>query len=414
MAGNYDDRDGKIWMDGKLIDWREANVHILTHAMHYASSVFEGERAYGGKIFESRKHSERLHASAKLIDFDIPWTVDEIEAAKYETLRANGFEDAYVRAVAWRGSGPDMGVSAARNPVRLAVATWEWGAYYGDSKFKGAKLDISKWKRPSPETIPSAAKAAGLYMICTMSKHAAEAKGCSDAMMMDYRGYVAEATGANIFFVRDGDVHTPDPDCFLNGLTRQTVIAIEQGRYSPSLESAFRISRVFGVGPQELDRPIANHTPRRRRPFAPTPEICTLIATVRCVPGKENPAVMGMIVEGMVTMRLLMKALAMLSSVSTASSTRASRISPIAPSSSASPKIASSSRSVPVPMSRWVSIPTGGLTRSTVCAKRVSRSPSPPTIRRSSTPRWTTSMTGSVSRSPETRDSKSATLSSRR
>jgi len=225
MAG-YDDRDGKIWMDGALVDWRDANVHILTHALHYASSVFEGERAYGGRIFKSRAHSERLHFSAGQLDFEIPYTVDEIETAKREVLRANGLSDAYLRAVAWRGAGEDMGVASARNPVRMAIATWEWGAYYGDAKTRGARLDISKWKRPSPETIPCHAKAAGLYMICTLSKHAAEARGCSDAMMFDYRGYVAEATGANIFFVRDGEVHTPKPDCFLNGLTRQTVIGM--------------------------------------------------------------------------------------------------------------------------------------------------------------------------------------------
>ncbi len=226
MDGAYDDRDGKIWMDGKLVDWRDANVHVLTHAMHYASSVFEGERCYNGKIFKGRDHSERLRKSAQYLDFEIPYTVDEIEAAKYEMLQANGWTDAYVRAVAWRGAGPDMGVSAARNPVRLAIAGWEWGNYYGDAKMKGAKLDISKWKRPSPETIPVHAKAAGLYMICTMSKHTAEAKGCSDSLFMDYRGYVAEATGANIFFVKDGEVHTPMADCFLNGLTRQTVIGM--------------------------------------------------------------------------------------------------------------------------------------------------------------------------------------------
>ena len=226
MDGAYDDRDGKIWLDGKMVDWRDANVHILTHAMHYASSVFEGERCYNGKIFKGREHSERLRKSAQYLDFEIPYSVDEIEAAKYEMLKANGWTDAYVRAVAWRGAGPDMGVSAARNPVRLAIAGWEWGNYYGDTKMKGAKLDISKWKRPSPETIPVHAKAAGLYMICTTSKHAAEAKGCSDALFMDYRGYVAEATGANIFFVKDGEVHTPLADCFLNGLTRQTVIGM--------------------------------------------------------------------------------------------------------------------------------------------------------------------------------------------
>ena len=229
-TGAYDDRDGKIWLDGQMVDWRAANVHLLTHALHYASSVFEGERAYGGKIFESRKHSERLLESGRQLDVPIPWTVDQIEEAKYAALEANGLTDAYVRAVAWRGAGPDMGVASAGNPIHLGVAVWEWGAYYGDAKMKGAKLDISKWKRPSPETIPCKAKAAGLYMICTMSKHAAEAKGCSDALMMDYRGYVAEATGANIFFVKDGEVHTPKPDCFLNGITRQTVVGMLKER----------------------------------------------------------------------------------------------------------------------------------------------------------------------------------------
>ncbi len=236
MSAAYDDREGVIWMDGTLVNWRDANVHILTHAMHYASSVFEGERSYNGKIFRSREHSERLHNSARLIDFEIPWTVDEIETAKNQVLRANGLTDGYVRAVAWRGAGEDMGVASARNPVRLAIAAWEWGAYYGDAKTKGAKLDISKWKRPSPETIPCHAKAAGLYMICTMSKHAAEAKGFSDAMMFDYRGYIAEATGANIFFVKDGEVHTPTPDCFLNGLTRQTVIGMLKDRQIKVIE----------------------------------------------------------------------------------------------------------------------------------------------------------------------------------
>jgi len=230
MVGGYDDRDGKIWFDGKMVDWRAANVHILTHALHYASSVFEGERAYDGKIFLSEKHSQRLHRSAGMMDFEIPWTVEQIEAAKYEVLAANELSNAYVRAVAFRGAGPDMGVSSARNPVRLAIAAWEWGSYYGDAKFKGAKLDIAKWKRPSPETIPTAAKAAGLYMICTMSKHAAEAKGCSDAIFFDYRGYVAEATGANVFFVKDGEVHTPLTDAILNGLTRQTVIGMLKDR----------------------------------------------------------------------------------------------------------------------------------------------------------------------------------------
>ena len=224
MELGYDDRDGKIWLDGQLVDWRNAQVHVLSHAMHYASSVFEGERAYGGKIFKSRAHSERLLASGKLIDFEIPYSVEDIEAAKEAALQANGLSDAYVRAFAWRGAGPDMGVASSRNPVRMAVAVGSWGNYYGDAKMKGAKLDIAKWRRPDPATAPSQAKAAGLYMIATMSKHAAEAKGCSDAMMFDYRGYVAEATGANIFFVKDGEVHTPTADAFLNGITRQTVI----------------------------------------------------------------------------------------------------------------------------------------------------------------------------------------------
>ncbi|NRB20019.1 MAG: branched-chain amino acid aminotransferase [Rhodobacteraceae bacterium] len=229
MSG-YDDRDGVIWLDGEMVPWRDAQVHVLSHAMHYASSVFEGERAYNGKIFKSRLHSERLVKSAEALDMPMPYSVDQIEAAKDEALKASGLQDAYVRALVWRGSGEDMGVASARNPVRMAVAVWEWGAYYGDAKMQGAKLDIAEYQRPSPATIPVHAKAAGLYMICTISKHKAEAKGCSDALFMDYRGYVAEATGANIFFVKDGEVHTPLPDSFLNGITRQTVIVMLKER----------------------------------------------------------------------------------------------------------------------------------------------------------------------------------------
>ena len=229
-ASAYDDRDGFIWIDGSLVEWRSAKVHILTHALHYGSAVFEGERAYGGHIFKSEEHTRRLLASGMAMDIPIPYTVAEIERAKADTMRANALSDAYVRVLCWRGSGLDMGVASARNPIHLAVAAWEWGAYYGDAKTNGARLDISKWKRPSPETIPCHAKASGLYMICTMSKHAAEAKGCSDALMMDYRGYVAEATGANVFFVRNGSVHTPLPDCFLNGITRQTVVGLLRDR----------------------------------------------------------------------------------------------------------------------------------------------------------------------------------------
>ena len=226
MINAYDDRDGHIWMDGELVPWRNANVHILTHALHYGSSIFEGERSYNGKIFKSRQHSQRLIESGNLIDVPVPYSVDEIEIAKQKILEDSKLKEAYIRAICWRSSGEDMGVASQKNRVKMAIAAWEWGAYYGDAKFKGAKLDISKWKRPSPETIPSFAKASGLYMICSMSKHVAEANGCSDSLMRDYRGYVAEATGANVFFLKDGEVHTPLPDCFLNGITRQTIIGI--------------------------------------------------------------------------------------------------------------------------------------------------------------------------------------------
>lgn len=245
MAGAYDDRDGKIWMDGKLVEWRDANVHILTHGLHYASSVFEGERCYNGKIFKGHEHSLRLIESARLLDMPSPLSADEIDAAKEAVLKANGFENAYVRALMWRGSGTEMGVSAKGNPVRFAVAAWEWGAYYGDAKWEGAKLDVAKWRRPDPLTIPTSAKAAGLYMICTMSKHAAEAKGFSDALFMDFEGYVAEATGANIFFTKDGEVHTPLADRFLNGITRQTVIGL--------LKEAGVTVHERRIRPEELD-----------------------------------------------------------------------------------------------------------------------------------------------------------------
>ncbi len=261
MAGAYDDRNGVIWLDGEMVNWRDANVHILTHAMHYASSVFEGERAYNGKIFKSRLHSERLLKSGEYLDMPIPWTVDQIEAAKVETLKANNLTDAYVRVLAWRGAGLDMGVAAARNPVRMAVAVWEWGNYYGDAKYQGAKLDISKWRRPDPATIPCFAKASGLYMICTMSKHAAEAKGCSDAMMYDYRGYVAEATGANIFFVKDGAVHTPLPDAFLNGITRQTVIELLKARGIEVIERHIQAHELTGFEQCWLTGTAAEVTP---------------------------------------------------------------------------------------------------------------------------------------------------------
>ena len=222
---SYDDRDGWIWMDGEWLPWRDARVHVLTHALHYASSVFEGERAYGGVIFESRRHSERLKSSADALGFDLPVDLDTLDRVKMEAIERNELVDAYIRPVAWRGSEM-MGVSAQDNSIHLAVAVWNWGAYYGEARTKGARLDLAKWRRPAPDTIPCKAKAAGLYMICTLSKHEAERKGYSDALMLDYRGYIAEATGANVFFVKDGKVYTPTPDCFLDGITRQTVIGL--------------------------------------------------------------------------------------------------------------------------------------------------------------------------------------------
>ncbi|MEE9313192.1 MAG: branched-chain amino acid aminotransferase [Rhizobiaceae bacterium] len=231
MAGiPFDQLDGDIWYNGKFVKWADAQVHVLTHGLHYASSVFEGQRAYGGEIFELTKHSERLHKSANLLGFEIPYSVEEINQACKDTLVRQGLTNAYLRPVAWRGSEM-MGVSAQSNTINLAIAAWDWPSYFDpEEKMKGIRLDIAEWKRPDPATIPCKAKAAGLYMICTLSKHAAEAKGYADALMLDYRGRVAECTGANVFFTKDGVIHTPDPDCFLDGITRQTVIALAKKR----------------------------------------------------------------------------------------------------------------------------------------------------------------------------------------
>ncbi len=226
----FDKRDGYIWFNGELMPWSDAKVHVLTHGMHYASSVFEGCRAYGGEIFKLHEHSQRLVDSARILGFEIPYTVDEIDEACRAELAAQKLEDAYIRPVAWRGSEM-MGVSAQKNRINLAVAAWEWPSYFDpEQRQKGIRLDIAEYRRPSPETAPSDAKAAGLYMICTISKHAAEDKGYADALMYDYRGYVAEATGANVFFVKDGVIHTPIPDCFLDGITRRTVIDLAKAR----------------------------------------------------------------------------------------------------------------------------------------------------------------------------------------
>ena len=222
----FDDRDGLIWLDGQFVPWREAKVHVLTHGLHYASAVFEGERMYGGEIFELTAHTERLFKSAEILDFEIPFTVAEIDQACKDVCARNGLTDAYVRPIAWRGSEM-IGVSAQNTKIHVAIACWEWPSYYSPAeKAKGIRLCWAKYKRPSPETEPVHSKAAGLYMICTISKHAAEKAGYADAMMLDYRGYVAEATGANAFFIRDGVIHTPLPDCFLDGITRKSVIRL--------------------------------------------------------------------------------------------------------------------------------------------------------------------------------------------
>jgi len=229
-ATPFDQRDGWIWYDGQLVPWKDAKLHVLSHGLHYGSSVFEGERAYGGEIFKSTQHSERLKKSAQILDFEIPYTVAEIDAAKRLVLEKNGMTDAYLRPVAWRGSEM-MGVAAQANKIHLAIAAWEWPSYFDPAqKMKGIRIDMADYRRPDPATAPSTAKAAGLYMICTISKHKAERKGYADALMLDWQGRVAECTGANVFFVKDGVIHTPIADCFLDGITRQTVIELATRR----------------------------------------------------------------------------------------------------------------------------------------------------------------------------------------
>ncbi|HEY4124843.1 MAG TPA: branched-chain amino acid aminotransferase [Rhizomicrobium sp.] len=241
----FDDRDGSIWFDGKLVPWRDAKTHVLTHGLHYASCVFEGERMYDGRIYQLDAHTKRLFKSAEILGMRIPFTEDEINKACMDAAAAQGITEGYVRPVAYRGSEM-MAVSAQQTKIHVAVAVWPWPSYFDPKeKLKGIRLDISQWRRPAPDTAPCHAKAAGLYMICTMSKHAAEAKGYADAMMLDYRGLVAEATGANMFFVKDGTLHTPTPDCFLNGITRQSVIALARARQIPVVERH--------IDPKELD-----------------------------------------------------------------------------------------------------------------------------------------------------------------
>ena len=257
MAGlSFDQREGVIWMDGKLVPWADAKLHVLSHGLHYASCVFEGERAYGGKIFKSTEHSVRFRKSAELLDFEIPYSVEQLDAAKAMVVQQNGFDSCYVRPVAWRGSEM-MAVSAQNATIHVAICTWDWPSMFDvATKMKGIRLDIADYRRPDPMTAPCDSKAAGLYMICTISKHRAERKGYADAMMLDWQGRVAECTGANIFFTRDGAIHTPIADCFLNGITRQTVIAlarsqgieVHERRIMPEELSTFNECFICGTG----------------------------------------------------------------------------------------------------------------------------------------------------------------------
>jgi len=249
----YDDRDGEIWFDGVMVPWREARLHVLTHGLHYASAVFEGERVYGGNIFKLRAHTERLIKSAEILGFKIPYTADQIDAACKQVVTANGLTDAYVRPIAWRGSEM-LAVAAQQTKIHFAIATWPWPNLFGADRMQGVRLAMASWKRPHPETAPTASKAAGLYMIGTLAKHDAEAKGYNDALMLDWRGHVSEATGANIFFVINGELHTPTPDCFLNGNTRRTIMSLARGHQIKVVERTIlpeempRATEVFLAG----------------------------------------------------------------------------------------------------------------------------------------------------------------------
>jgi branched-chain amino acid aminotransferase len=241
----FDDRDGWLWLDGSLVPWREAKLHVLSHGLHYASAVFEGERAYAGNIFRLHDHTTRLINSGRILSFEIPWSAEQIDAASNAVLAANGLTDGYVRPIAWRGS-EQLAVSATGTSVHLAIGAWPWPSYFGAERMQGIRVGQAEWRRPPPETAPVHAKASGLYMIASLAKVKAEQEGFSDALMLDWRGLVAETTGANIFFVIDGELHTPDPDCFLNGITRRTVIALAKRKQMKVVERQ--------IAPTELTR----------------------------------------------------------------------------------------------------------------------------------------------------------------
>ena len=293
MGASFDDRDGFIWMNGQMLPWRDAKVHVLTHALHYASAVFEGERAYGGKVFKLEEHTDRLFFSAKALDMKIPYTAKEINDATNAVLKDNNLSEAYVRPVVWRGSEM-MGVGAQHTRINVAITSWVWGAYFTlEARLKGVRLQWSDWKRPSPETAPVKAKAAGLYMICTISKHKAESEGYEDAMFLDWRGQVAEATGANVFFVMNGEIHTPTPDCFLDGITRRAVMDLARKRGYKVIERAIFPEELAKAQECFLTGTAAEVTPVReigQYKFTPG-EVCrTLMADFDAAVGKSTAA----------------------------------------------------------------------------------------------------------------------------
>ncbi|HEY3638058.1 MAG TPA: branched-chain amino acid aminotransferase [Rhizomicrobium sp.] len=257
----FDDRDGSIWYDGRLVPWREAQTHVLTHGLHYASSIFEGQRLYNGRVYKLAEHTSRLFESARILGMKIPYTEEEINRACEEVAKAQGMDNAYMRPVVFRGS-ETMSVAAPNSKIHVAIAVWPWPSYFSpEEKRKGIRLTISNWRRPAPDTAPTKAKAAGLYMICTISKHAAEEQGFADALMYDYRGFIAEATGANVFFVKDGALHTPIPDCFLDGITRQSIIELARARQIPVFERHIEPAEMAGFTECFLTGTAAEVTP---------------------------------------------------------------------------------------------------------------------------------------------------------